>query len=41
MGVPFWFCAAAFLLLCVLLLTLRAQLEHRRATLDALYLEQE
>src|SRR5438876_323191 len=41
MGVPFWFCAAAFLLLCVLLLTLRAQLEHRRAALDAPYLEQE
>jgi heme exporter protein C len=38
---PFWFCAAAFMLLCVLLLTLRAQLEHRRAALDALYLEEE
>jgi heme exporter protein C len=38
---PFWFCAAAFMLLCALLLTLRAQLEHRRAALDALYLEEE
>jgi len=38
---PFWFSAAAFLLLCVLLLVLRAELEHRRAALDALYLEEE
>jgi heme exporter protein C len=38
---PFWFCVAAFLLLCVLLLTLRTELEHRRAALDALYLEEE
>ena len=38
---PFWFCVAAFMLLCVLLVFLRAQLEHRRAALDALYLEQE
>src|SRR6266699_3486834 len=41
MGGPFWFCVVAFLLLCVLLITLRAQLEHRSAALDALYLEQE
>src|SRR5262249_38203509 len=38
---PFWFCVVAFLLLCVLLLTLRTELEHRRAALDALYLEEE
>jgi heme exporter protein C len=38
---PFWFCVAAFLLLCVLLLTLRTELEHRRAALDAMYLEEE
>ena len=36
---PFWFSTVAFLLLCVLLLTLRTELEHRRAALDALYLE--
>jgi hypothetical protein len=28
-------------LLCVLLLVLRTELEHRRAALDALYLEEE
>jgi len=38
---PFWFSVTAFLILCALLLTLRAQLEHRRAALDALYLEEE
>jgi heme exporter protein C len=38
---PFWFSAAAFLILCALLITLRAQLEHRRAALDELYLEYE
>jgi heme exporter protein C len=38
---PFWFSVTAFMILCALLLTLRAQLEHRRAALDALYLEEE
>jgi len=38
---PFWFSVAAFLLLCVLLLVLRTELEHRRAALDALFLDQE
>jgi heme exporter protein C len=38
---PFWFSAAAFLLLCTLLLKLRSELEHRRAAIDALYLEEE
>ncbi len=38
---PFWFSVAAFMLLCVLLLNLRAQLEHRRAALDALYLQEQ
>jgi heme exporter protein C len=37
----FWFCVAAFMLLFVLLLTLRVRLEHQRAALDALYLEEE
>jgi heme exporter protein C len=38
---PFWFSAVAFLILCALLLTLRSELEHRRAALDALYLDEE
>ncbi|MBI4262771.1 MAG: cytochrome c biogenesis protein CcsA [Acidobacteria bacterium] len=38
MGVPFWFCFAAFLLLFVLLLRLRVRLEEQRARVDALYL---
>jgi heme exporter protein C len=33
----FWFCLVAFLLLFVLLLTLRFELERRRADLDALW----
>jgi heme exporter protein C len=37
----FWFCAAAFLLLYWLLVTLRLQLQHRRAELDELYLAEE
>jgi heme exporter protein C len=38
MGVPFWFCFTAFLLLFVLLLRMRVRLEEQRARLDALYL---
>jgi len=38
---PFWLSVAAFLTLCALLLTLRSGLEHQRAALDALYLEDE
>ena len=34
----FWFCVAAFLLLSVVILALRAELEKRRQELDALYL---
>jgi heme exporter protein C len=41
MAGPFWFCVAAFMLLFALLLTLRAGLEHQRAALDELYLEEE
>src|SRR5436189_4035008 len=37
---PFWFSVAAFMLLFTLLLTMRVRLEHRRAALDALYLEE-
>jgi heme exporter protein C len=36
-----WFCTGAFLLLFVLLLTLRVHLEEQRAALDRLYLEAE
>jgi heme exporter protein C len=38
---PFWFSVVAFMLLLALLLTMRVRLEHRRAALDALYLEEE
>jgi heme exporter protein C len=38
---PFWFSVAAFMLLFALLLTIRVRLEHQRAALDALYLEEE
>ena len=35
---PFWWCAAAFVCLFVLLLMARVELEKRRARLDELYL---
>ena len=38
MGWPFWWCVGAFLLLFVLLLSARTELERRRARLDDLYL---
>ena len=38
MGVPLWFCFAAFFLLFIVLLTLRLHLEEQRARLDALHL---
>jgi heme exporter protein C len=41
MAGPFWFSVTAFMLLFALLLTLRARLEHQRAALDELYLEEE
>jgi heme exporter protein C len=41
MGVPFWFSVAAFMLMYLLLLTLRVRLEEQRAALDAVYLEHE
>jgi len=34
---PFWYCVVAFQLFLILLLTLRARLEHLRADLDELY----
>ncbi len=40
MAGPFWFCVGAFMLLFSLLLMLRLRLEHQRAALDALYLEE-
>ncbi len=41
MAGPFWFCVAAFMLLLVVLLTLRVSLGARQAALDELYLAQE
>jgi heme exporter protein C len=38
---PFWFCVVAFLLLSVVILMLRTELEKRRQELDALYLAAE
>ncbi len=41
MAGPFWFCVSAFMLLLVVLLTLRVNLGARQAALDELYLAQE
>ncbi len=41
MGVPFWFSVAAYMLLFVLLLSVRLELGKRQARLDDLYLTQE
>ncbi len=41
MGIPLWFCFAAFSLLFAALLSLRAHLEHQRARVEALYLAEE
>lgn len=38
MGIPLWFCVTAFTLLFVVLLRMRARLEHQRARVEALYL---
>ena len=35
---PFWFCVTAFMLLSIVILALRTELEKRRQELDALYL---
>jgi heme exporter protein C len=41
MGGPLWFCVTAFLLLFISLLSMRANLEHQRARLEALYLAED
>ncbi len=38
MGIPLWYCVTAFTLLFVVLLRMRARLEHQRARVEALYL---
>ena len=38
MGGPLWFCVASFLMLFILLFTMRVRLEEQRARLDAVYL---
>ena len=38
MGIPLWYCVTAFTLLFIILLRLRARLEHQRARVEALYL---
>jgi len=38
MGIPLWYCVAAFTLLYIVLLRMRARLEHQRARVEALYL---
>jgi heme exporter protein C len=38
MGIPLWYCVTAFALLFVILLRLRARLEHQRDRVEALYL---
>jgi heme exporter protein C len=41
MGIPFWFAVAAYMLLLVLLLTVRVELANRQSAVDALYLAEE
>ena len=41
MGIPLWFCVAAFTLLFIALLRMRARLEQQRARVEALYLAEE
>jgi heme exporter protein C len=41
MGIPLWYCVTAFTLLFVILLRLRARLEHQRARVEALYLAED
>jgi heme exporter protein C len=38
MGAPLWFCVTTFLLLFILLMTMRKRLEESRSRLDALHL---
>jgi heme exporter protein C len=41
MGIPFWFCVSAFMLLLAALMTLRVNLAERQAALDELFLAEE
>jgi heme exporter protein C len=41
MGIPLWFCVTAFTLLFIVLLRLRARLEHQSARVEALFLAEE
>jgi heme exporter protein C len=41
MGIPLWFCFAAFTLLFIALLNLRATLEHQRLRVEELYLAED
>jgi len=41
MGIPLWFCVAAFTLLFIILLRLRARLEHQRDRVEMLYLAED
>ena len=41
MGIPLWYCVIAFTLLYIVLLRMRARLEHQRARVEALYLAEE
>lgn len=41
MGAPLWFCIAAFFLLFLVLLSMRARLERQRARIEALYLAED
>ena len=41
MGLPFWFCVTAFMMLFALMLTLRVRLAKQQTRLDELYLAQE
>ena len=41
MGIPLWYCVTAFTLLFIVLLRLRARLEHQRVRVEALYLAEE
>jgi heme exporter protein C len=41
MGIPLWFCFAAFTMLFIALLNLRATLEHQRLRVESLYLAED
>jgi heme exporter protein C len=41
MGIPLWYCVIAFTLLYIVLLRMRARLEHQRVRVEELYLAEE